>query len=67
MAYGPDIEDAYRQCGVYAGRILNGATPKNLPVMQALKFDFSLNLTTMKRLGLQAAPTLLALADETME
>lgn len=67
MAYGPNIEDAYRQCGTYVGRIINGAKPNNLPVMQALRFDFSLNVTTMRRLGLQAAPTLLALADEVVE
>ena len=66
MSYGPSIEDAYRQGGIYVGRIVNGAKPASLPVMQALKFDFTLNVTTMKRFGL-TPPTLVALTDEIFE
>jgi putative ABC transport system substrate-binding protein len=67
MSYGANISDAYRKSGVYAGRLLKGDKPIDLPIVQPSKFDLTINLRTAKTFGFIIPDKLLALADEVIE
>lgn len=67
MSYGPDLAEIWAQTGAHVGRVLNGAKPGELPVIQSSRFELVLNLKTAKALGIEFPATLLAVADEVIE